>query len=603
MRLPHLSIAAALSISSCALVLVAVLLVLAMSFGSGYDNSLRLLLESSRTRIDILKARTRAHLDPAMAQARHLATMVTEGHLDPSEQTQLHIALRASLAAAEQIDGALFVGENLRVTLAMRSPGGGTQLVHLDWSGVPVYEHYLGQIERAHEPFWGEFSHVPRRFDDGTAGTFLNARAPVRRDGELLGAFVTSVAISQLSDFISAARSDDSFTTFVLSGRERVIAHHELATGLRGDAEAPLPGVAALDDAVLRAFIDEAHSTPIDAGRHSDPDYEFYAVDAAGRDGEHYLLLSWMYGYGAVPWLVGAHTPRAAVDANFDSLDRAAAAGAAVLLAALLAAIAGARSLSRPVHRLADAAAQLASSGPQAVEALPSSHIRELDAAGCAFNSMLDGLRQRELMRRAFGRFVPEAIADRLIDNPTALAPVTREATALFTDIAGFSTLAEQMPPQRLIELLNAYFGGLIEVIEAHGGVIQQFQGDAILATFNLPVTDPQHAANALRAALDIDHLRDRELPGGIRLATRIGINSGTMVGGTVGGAARVGYTVHGDAVNLAARIQELNKRYATRLLLSEHSAQLAGPLVALRQVGTAEVRGRRRPVTLYTTV
>ena len=134
------------------------------------------------------------------------------------------------------------------------------------------------------------------------------------------------------------------------------------------------------------------------------------------------------------------------------------------------------------------------------------------------------------------------------------------------------------MSPEALIALLNEYFSALMEPIERYGGVVHQFQGDAILATFNLPVTDPDHAANAVRTALAIQALvAARTFGEGISLPTRVGINTGHIVGGTVGSAGRLGFTVHGDDVNVAARLEQLNKRYGTRILVSQTTAELAG--------------------------
>jgi len=142
----------------------------------------------------------------------------------------------------------------------------------------------------------------------------------------------------------------------------------------------------------------------------------------------------------------------------------------------------------------------------------------------------------------------------------------------------------------------------LIEPIERHGGVIHQFQGDAILATFNLPIEDAQHALNAVRAGLEIQSLVREHLFGeGVRLLTRVGINTGQIVGGTVGGTGRLGYTVHGDAVNLAARIEQMNKKFGTYVLVAETTASLCKDEIAFRAVGASEVRGREQSVQLFT--
>jgi PAS domain S-box-containing protein len=218
-----------------------------------------------------------------------------------------------------------------------------------------------------------------------------------------------------------------------------------------------------------------------------------------------------------------------------------------------------------------------------------------------ARESVIDGLRKREHMHETFGKFIPNAVVDRIIAEAGILEPDLREATVFFSDIADFTTLAEHMDPRSIILLLNEYFSLVTAPIENRGGVIHQFQGDAILATFNLPVQDSRHAANAVEAALEIqDTLGTHRFGNSSTLDTRIGINTGTVVAGTVGSSGRLGYTVHGDAVNLAARIEQENKRFGTQILITEATAREIGDEFDCRAVETIPVRGRRQPVTIY---
>jgi len=200
-----------------------------------------------------------------------------------------------------------------------------------------------------------------------------------------------------------------------------------------------------------------------------------------------------------------------------------------------------------------------------------------------------------------FGRFVPEEIARTLVADRGTLAPQTRVATVFFSDIAGFSTLAEGMNPEALVQLLNEYFELLGGILGRHHGVVQQFQGDAILATFNMPVPDSEHAANAVRAAVDIQRaLEGRTFGDGLALPTRIGINTGKMVGGTVGSESRKSYTVHGDHVNVAARIEQMNKKYGTNLLVAESTMEEAGGVFRFEPIGEVRIRGRNQTARLY---
>ena len=202
-------------------------------------------------------------------------------------------------------------------------------------------------------------------------------------------------------------------------------------------------------------------------------------------------------------------------------------------------------------------------------------------------------------------RFVPNEVAAQVKTSETRVeagAGDVRETTIFFSDLQGFTSLSEGLTPVELIFTLNEYFAAVTEPIVRHGGVINQYQGDAILATFNLPKKLDDHAASAVRAAVAIQQiLASRTFGADLRLATRVGINTGVVVGGLVGAQDRLGYTVHGDDVNLAARLEALNKEHGTRIIVSERTRALAGPdRFAFEALGTVRVRGRSKPVTIY---
>jgi class 3 adenylate cyclase len=217
------------------------------------------------------------------------------------------------------------------------------------------------------------------------------------------------------------------------------------------------------------------------------------------------------------------------------------------------------------------------------------------------FNRMLAGLEERDRIRRTFARFVPESVAAGLLANEGAIASQEREATVLFADIEDFTAIASRLAPREVVQMLNDYFAEIARAIHARGGVITQFQGDAVLASFNLPVADPEHARHAVEAALEAQaRLREATFAPGIRLHARIGIATGPVVGGTVGGDERLGYTVHGDTVNLAARLEALNKELGSRILLSPRTAQLVDGGMTLRDRGTVAVRGFAQPLRVF---
>ncbi len=217
------------------------------------------------------------------------------------------------------------------------------------------------------------------------------------------------------------------------------------------------------------------------------------------------------------------------------------------------------------------------------------------------FNRMVKGLRERALIRETFGRYVPERVAAAIVSSEGELAPRSATATILFVDIADFTRIAEHASPDQVVEILNEYFSAVVEPIEKNNGVITQFQGDALLATFNLPVKDKAHASSALRAGLAIHRICGERQFAGVALDVRIGIATGRVTAGNVGSDTRLTYTVHGDAVNLAARLEQLNKGLGTHLLVDEETVRRLGDQAPLEFVDEVKVRGRDSSVRIYT--
>lgn len=207
---------------------------------------------------------------------------------------------------------------------------------------------------------------------------------------------------------------------------------------------------------------------------------------------------------------------------------------------------------------------------------------------------------ERRTLGDIFGRYVPKAIANTLITDRGLLEPVESTATVLFIDIAGFTKMTAANSPRRIVGVLNAFFERATGIISRHDGVVTQFIGDAIMASFNLPAEDPEHAAKALGAALEIATLVERERFDEKHLSIRAGIASGPVIAGSVGGGGRQVYSLYGDTVNLSARLEALNKAQGTTILLDSKTAKrLDG--VPLRAIGEVAVRGFAEPIAVFT--
>lgn len=202
-------------------------------------------------------------------------------------------------------------------------------------------------------------------------------------------------------------------------------------------------------------------------------------------------------------------------------------------------------------------------------------------------------------------RFVSREVADRITSADHAIQPgdgESRIGTVVFTDIEGFSTISEKLTPQQLAQMLNEYFEATSKIIEANGGVITQFQGDLMLITFNAVTRDDDHAINAMKTAIGIRELCAHQTfcYGGL-LPTRCGVNTGDIVVGAIGSTDRLSFTVHGDQVNVAARLEQLNKQYGCYILAGENTVEACAGAFDFEQTGEVTVRGREAPTKVYT--
>ena len=224
--------------------------------------------------------------------------------------------------------------------------------------------------------------------------------------------------------------------------------------------------------------------------------------------------------------------------------------------------------------------------------------------------SMLRRLRDEKLAAEraaaALARYFSPLVVEILSRQPDCLTPhgEWREATFLFTDLADFTPLAEKLPPDRLVSLLNGYLEGLTDVVFAHGGTVMKIIGDSVQAIFGAPVADPDHAQQALACALAIDGFaegfRGVQRQCGIPLGpTRIGINSGEAVIGNFGGSHYFDYTAFGDAVNVASRLERANKVIGTRICVSE-AVVVRIPSFVGRPVGKLLLRSKTHPLKCY---
>lgn len=275
------------------------------------------------------------------------------------------------------------------------------------------------------------------------------------------------------------------------------------------------------------------------------------------------------------------------------------------LAAAIAAALGLARSFANPVRLLAKHTERI-SYGDYDTR-IELDRADELGRLAEAFNAMSAGLAERDRVRDLLDKNVSPEVAARLLRDGHALGGEEREVTVLFADLRGFTTLAEGMPAPELVALLNRYLDRMSAALEAEGGVIDKYIGDEIMALFGAPVAAPDGADRAVRAALGMRSAlaafnRELAAEGRPALAFGVGINTARVVAGNIGSRRRLNYSVIGDGVNLAARLQPLTRRaeFAADIIVSETTRAALGGRYSLRPLGVVEVKGKAKAVRIH---
>jgi adenylate cyclase len=232
----------------------------------------------------------------------------------------------------------------------------------------------------------------------------------------------------------------------------------------------------------------------------------------------------------------------------------------------------------------------------------------ELEDLAEGFNAMVDGLRERDKLRVTMGKYMTEEVLEHVLAGEVELGGKTLELTILFCDLRDFTTLSEKRTAQQIVALLNEYFTHMVDCVLGEGGVVDKYIGDNIMAVFGAPVSRPDDAQRAVRAAVRMraaliklnDSFAERGME---KLRFGIGLHSGEVVAGNIGSAKRMEYTVIGDAVNLASRLESKTKELGTDIIISEATRERLDPTATTEAIGEVHVKGRAQPVQIYKVV
>ncbi|MCB1178800.1 MAG: adenylate/guanylate cyclase domain-containing protein, partial [Leptospiraceae bacterium] len=222
---------------------------------------------------------------------------------------------------------------------------------------------------------------------------------------------------------------------------------------------------------------------------------------------------------------------------------------------------------------------------------------------------MLHGREEKEKVKSLFGQYLTREVSEEILNGRVKLGGDKFEATIIFSDIRNFTSMSEKMAPEEVLSFLNSYMEYMIDVIVEHGGIIDKFMGDGILATFGVPVRNDNHAEKALLAAKAMQAAlsklnEERKIENLSEIKIGIGIHTGIVIAGNIGNKHKTEYTVIGDTVNLASRIEGLTKSYNSSILISDSTyKQLPDKLkqeLTLNELPNSSVRGKKETVNLY---
>ena len=578
-------------IALAALILIPAAVVLYLGIATARQNTFQMLEGQAAEYLDHAVDRVAHNLKPVEIQSSYVADTIASGRIDPSDKAALSRFLRGALAGLPQVHDLAFIDTKLHVLRVNRESGVVSQL---DWANDPQTQEIVARAATHPIPYWGEFFYVER-----TGRTMLNYRAPVRRNGKLLGVLVSAVALDNLGNYVTAAAKGPVRNAFIITQKGQVLAHSgtdRLPTG--SSDQRPLPTLPQISDPVL--------ATLGSMGLTRWPESSDAVTRIVQVRGEPYMvIIRAIRGFGEQRWLAGLYFPMALIDGQIGRINRLAISGSIILILSVMGALLLGRGITRPVLQVAAATRRLRDKNTGNSGRIDESVFRELNDAGTTLNAVIGAWHKIK-------SYIPVGLTDRFLRHSDAGIAETeeREVTVMFTDIAGFASLAADMEPSEVSSFLNEHFALITDAVEAEGGTVDKYIGDSMMAFWETSDADENHAEHAFNAALDIasrvrqDNIR-RRAAGLEPVGVRIGVHSGRAIIGSLGAPGHLSYTVVGDTVNAAQRVEALGKSLTEEgqdvvVLVSASTIERIGMGLEAFSAGVHSLAGRYGAIEVY---
>ena len=553
--------------------------------------------------MDLVEAVVRGHLDPVEIQVDTLGRLIASEEIQSSDLERLTDVFSGALASTPQIRLLMYCDADLQVVSGSQERD-VAEIEIEDYQGkddVPILE--LDAAMRVAEAAqWGEIVYS-KHFDR----TILNVAYPVRSDDRYLGFVAAAVTTREMSRMSNRIRESMGISTFLMLGDNNVVAHPDLATDNTSATtdelsrqiarRSPIGNITFSAETDLDEPDDPNDSNPYGAG-------QLEAFEFRLSNKKYIGVTRSLQDYGKPPISIGAYFRTKLVRAPMQLLYTAGGIGFIVLGAAIGLAALLTRAVTAPIRRVSHGVTQIGQFSLEDVEEMSRSRLREVDELADSFNRMLKAL-------RSFATYVPDKLANLVMQGVVGASVESeeRELTVMFTDIASFTAQCEGMNAIDVAAFVNEHLTLLAECVEATGGTIDKYIGDALMAFWGAPERMENTATPACQAALMMARkLREdnqrRADAGKNRVRLRIGIHTGPLVVGNIGAPGRINYTVVGDTVNTAQRLESLGKQVAPDAeivaLISAATASQIPPELATTCQGEFKLHGKEEPLTVY---
>ena len=546
--------------------------------------------------MDLVEAVVRGQLDPARLQVESLASLMQEPDFKETDSERVKRLFEGALASTPQIRVLIFCDSQMNVVYAQQAVGGGNiELEALDGRNEEAYKELDRAMREADQKSqWGE--PVNAKLLDRT---LLNVRYPVRRDGQYIGTVVAGVTTREMSRVLENIKQNMGTSTFLMLSEHRIIAHPSLAKRNRSKVTDTLSQQIdsrnPRNDIHISRPAQEADTTDVNPFGYGKAEaFEFK------MNGQQYIgFRRSLDDYGDPPLAIGTYFKARLVGAPMELMYTVVLIGLFVLAAAIGLAALISRTLTASIRRVSIGVTKIGQFNIADVEEMRASRILEVNDLAMSFNRMLSAL-------RSFSTYVPHKLANLVVQGEMSdsISSEERVLTVMFTDIVGFTSQSEGLRAPEVANFINEHLTLLASCVEETGGTIDKYIGDSLMAFWGAPQYMENPAEAACRAAQLMEQRIHTDNQGRVEIGkmpihVRIGIHSGPLVVGNIGAPGRINYTVVGDTVNVAQRLESLGKQIdpdtEVIALLSSQTAQHVSSEFKFLDQGSFQLPGKKQ--------